>query len=109
MCTGPRVAFKTLSKFRDRCDSLRLQSTLADRAFVLFAGLFHEDGSPRRLPRKIWTAPGNLRSRAAYPPVEPKIDVVARSQCRRSKHCVESSQRIARSRARFALRFDYDH
>ena len=109
VCGRPRVAFETLAKFSDRCDSFHLQSTLAHRALVLFARLFREDGSSRRLPRKIRTAPGNLRSRAACPPVETKIDMVARSQCRRSQYCVETSQRIAGVRARLALRFDNDH
>src|SRR4030095_9812775 len=46
-------------------DSFYLQFALAHRASVFFAGLFDENGPPRRLPQKIRSAPGNLRPRAA--------------------------------------------
>ena len=90
-------------------DPLFLQFVLANRAFALFAGLFHQNGPARRLSGKVRATPGNLRSRRAHRPVEKKIDMVARSQCGGSKYCVEASQRIARARGGFALRLDDDH
>src|SRR5919197_1394770 len=90
-------------------DSLYLQFVLADRAVVLFAGLFREDDSSRRLPREIRTAPGNVRRQIARAPLKAKIDMVACGKRGRSKYRVETGKRIARAGTRFALRFDHNH
>jgi 16S rRNA (guanine966-N2)-methyltransferase len=59
--TDPQSAFD---------DSFYIQFALAHRVSVLFAGLFDENGSSRRLPRKIRSAPGNLRPRLPRPAPE---------------------------------------
>src|SRR2546423_15475230 len=90
-------------------DSFHLQFVLADRAVVLFAELFGENDSSRRLRRKVRTASGNLRLRSMRSPVEAKTDMVARGKRRGSKCRVKASQFIARARTSFALRSDHDH
>src|SRR5260370_27872899 len=79
------------------------------RTLDLFAGIFSQDDSPRRLPRKIWSTIGNLRRRSAEPAFEPTPNMAARSERRRSKHCVETRECVTRTRIGFALRADHNH
>ncbi len=90
-------------------DSCHLQFALAARTVDLFAGLFRQDDSPRRLPRKIWPTAGNLRRRGAEPAFEPTPNMAARSERGRSKHCVETRECVTRARTGFALRADHNH
>src|SRR5215469_4800823 len=90
-------------------DPFHLQFVLADRAVVLFAGIFHQNDSPWRLPRKIWTETGNIRPRAARLPIEAKINLATCRQRRRSEHCAETGARLAHARTWFALRPDDNH
>src|SRR5437773_11442078 len=83
---------------RQSNDPFHLQFVLADRAVVLFAGVFHQDDSPRRLPRKIWTETGNIRPRAARLPIDAKINLATCRQRRRSKHCAETGECRAHAR-----------
>src|SRR5439155_19744508 len=69
---------------RSRHDSFSLQFALADRACVLSARVFSEDGAPGRLSREIWPASGNIRPRIAHTPGETKVDMAACSQRGRS-------------------------
>src|SRR5207247_9574761 len=84
-------------------------SVLAARTLDLFAGLLRQDDSPRRLPREIWPTSGNLRRRSAEPAFEPTPNMAARSERRRSKHCVETRECVTRTRTGFALRVDHNH
>src|SRR5262249_40952733 len=90
-------------------DSLHLQSVLAARTLDLSAGLYSQDDSPRRLPRKIFTATRNLRWRRAKPAFQSTLNMAARSERRRSKHCVEARECVTRARTGFALRANYNH
>src|SRR6478752_10006912 len=92
----------------DCCDKIPVQLPLAARAVDLFAGLFREDDSPRRLPRKIWTAAGNLRRRGAEPAFESTLNMAARSERGRSKHCFETRECVTGARTGFALRADHN-
>src|SRR5204863_226857 len=76
---------------------------------VLFTGLFREDDSSRRLPRKVRSTPGNLRWWTTASPAEARIDMAACGQRWGSKYRVETGPCIARSRARVALRPDHNH
>ena len=91
------------------CDTIPVQLPLAARTLGLFAGLFRQDDSSRRLPRKIWPATGNLRRRGAKPAFEPTPNMAARSERGRSKHCFETRERVTRTRTGFALRADHNH
>src|SRR5512132_3503294 len=75
----------------------------------LFAGVLRQDDSPRRLPREIWPTSGNLRRRGAEPAFQPTPNMAARSERRRSKHCVEAREYVTRTRTGFALRVDHNH
>ena len=82
-------------------DSFYLQFALAHRASLLFAGLFDENGPPRRLPRKIRSTPGNLRprpARAAVPESREKANMAARGQRGRSHDCPEAGPAAANAR-----------
>src|SRR6266550_7484169 len=92
-------------------DSLRLQFVLAYRASVLLARLSAENGSPRRLPRKIRPAPRDIRPRPARATVtqsREKIDMAARGQCWRSHDCSQTDPTVANARTGRALRVDRD-
>src|SRR5438067_521757 len=102
-----RLKFYFFPQFAN--DSIHLQLALATRPDLFSARLSGQNVSSRRLSRKVWPAPGNLRLPIGRAIVLEKIDLVARGQRRRSDHRPEIGATDSQFEAGPALHPDHDH
>ena len=104
----PTVLRKFFFSHRFANDPPDLQPALADRTHFLFAGLFGEDVSARKLPREIRSTVRPLRSTTSGAALLEETNLAARGQRRGNNNSAEAGAGATRVGARFELRA-HDH